>query len=95
MIINLLTFALSYQAGISCDDSITQILVVVVVLHRSVTDKNISKLVVIVITGIADAFLVFLVEVISVVEPAVHVVGDVFQPILCLILLTPAPQLSP
>ena len=70
-------------------------LVVVVVLHRSVTDKNISKLVVIVITGIANAFLVFLVEVISVVEPAVHVVGDVFQPILCLILLTPAPQLSP
>ena len=79
-------------------------LVVVVVLHRSVTEKNINKLVVVVITSIADAFLVFLVEVVGVVflvevvgvvEPAVHVVGDVFQPFLCLILLTPAPQLSP
>ena len=76
-----------YQAGISCDDSVKQVLVVVIVLHRSVTEKNINKLVVVVITSIADAFLVFIVEVVDVVflvevvvvvEPAVHVVGDFF-----------------
>ena len=56
-----------YQAGISCDDSVKQVLVVVIVLHRSVTEKNINKLVVVVITSIADAFLVFIVEVVDVV----------------------------
>ena len=58
-----------------------------IVHHRSVTEKNINKLVIVVVTGIADAFIVvnvevvdvvFLVEVVVVVEPAVHVVGDFF-----------------
>ena len=63
-----------------------------IVLHRSVAEKNINKLVIVVVTGIADAFLVvtvevvdvvFLVEVVVVVEPVVHVVGDLFKPFLC------------
>ena len=93
-----------YQAGNRCDDSVKQVLVVVVVLHRSVTEKNINKLVIVVVTGIADAFIVvnvevvdvvFRVEVVAVVESVVHLVGDLFKLCLWLILLTTEPQFSP
>ena len=60
-----------------------------VVLHWSVTEEYINKLVLVVVTGNADAFVVvivevvdvvFLVEVVVVIEPVVHVLGDFFRP---------------
>ena len=53
-----------------------------VVLHWSVTEENINKLVLVVVTGSADLFVVVIVEVVDVVflvvvvvviEPVVHV----------------------
>ena len=65
------------------------IVLVVVILRWSVTEESINRLVIVVVTGSAYAFavvivevvdVIFLVEVVVVIEPVVHVLGDFFRP---------------